>query len=270
MNGVIPNTISRLNGLPLEHTLNLGLNGATPFVMLRNFKIYLKKYNAPERLDIVITPMMFEEYYCTAKDFEKIWLGHHQWSVLEKEGVTNSYFFPAMLFWQCLRFDQQEIFRQYHFNLLATRQSRGFQPNYENGIQGELKKNYFPRIDENFSWSQQQFNCLQEIIFLANASHTRIYFVLTPLRRDLYVQYLEKSHLFLGLEMMLKSLGPQIWLGSMDPACFNLENENFLNPDHLTNVGAEKFTRRIYASVQKHKDMSPQKLLNLLQIKAIP
>ncbi len=248
MNAIIPSRISQLRAKGNQYSLNLGLNGTTPFHMHHNLTQYAKKFPFPNEVDIVITPLMLTEYLYYKLDYEKIWLKKEQWNLLEKnEGITNSYFFPAMLFYENLHFDHLKIFKEYHFNLNQTRSNRGFQPIPEGVFKKEDLSENFPHISQGFSWAHQQINYLKKIKELSKQHNTQVRYILTPLHQDLYNYYSTHKHTLLELDRLLKeTLGDITYLGSFNPQKFKLEEKHFINPDHLTINGARLFTNSTY------------------------
>ena len=260
MNGIIPNLIAQIQGKPKDHVLNLGMNGGTPFSMLRNLELYVDKFPFPERIDIVLTPAMIQEYYLVEKDYEKIWLSKQQWDIIEDEKkIANSYFFPAMIFWQACRFDSRHIFLEYHYNLQTTRERRGFQPNYEKIYQFEFKPLLLPQVKKHFSWSEQQLDALKRIQDLSTANNATVNYLITPIHPELFKAYqnsvtLNEPNGLPKLEKQLKArLGDIQVEGSLSPHDFHLKHEHFINGDHLTFNGARIFTTALYQFPKQHR-----------------
>jgi hypothetical protein len=248
MNGIIPKQIEALRNWSEGSVLNLGLNGASPVVMLRNLNLYLQRFPFPERIDLVLTPSMLEERYHVKQDYEKVYLTLLQWKVLKEEvGAVNSYFFPSMLFWQACHFDKMEIFRQYHFDLKSTRESQGFQPNYEHPYVYQFSPQQLPKLDSIFGWSKPQMSCLRQIQELAIQHNSTLRYLVTPVHPMLYEHYKAQPQLLLGLELLLKTTLGEIKIeGSLNPHVFGLEHQHFINGDHLTLKGAKSYTEKMY------------------------
>lgn len=247
MNAVIPALVAEQVGLAEGEVLNLGTNGGTPFVMHRNLELYLQRFPSPKTIDVVITPVMLVEYHHVHKEYEKIWLNWEQWRALEKEGIVNSYAFPAMLFWQSLNFDPMKDFRDYHWSLADTRRNRGFQPIYEQKYSFELRPNDFPRRFGPFGWSEHQLDHLERIFRRGRELGAEVRAVLTPIHPLLYEVYVERAEELKGLEREIRRrLGKVKRIGSMNPGDYAMEHQHFINSDHVGIGGARRFSRGAY------------------------
>lgn len=274
MNAIMPERIANDHQRPISDFLNLGMNGATPFFMYRNLKLYLDKFSQhprPERIDVVLTPIMFQEALMGKINYEKIWLSFSQWQQLQRdENITNSYFFPAMLFWESLEFDPKHNFLKYHFDLQQTRQNRGFQPNYEKPYTGDIRKRDTPNLNGSLSWSERQILYLKAIQEICQSNDIELYFVLTPLYSKLHQHYQNHPAWFEGLEKrLLAHLGPVKFIGSTSPTDFGLDHRHFINPDHLSISGARIFTEKVYADLEQHSQI-PNSSFDLLHEKTWP
>ena len=262
MNSTIPNLIHQQNNLGPNHTLNLGMNGVTPIVMLVNLKRYLERFPPPERVDLSITPAMITESYHAAKNYEKIFLTWEQWRKWKhKENLTlaNSYFFPSMLFWNCLEIEKNYLFRQYHFTIAEMRSERGFRPIYEHPYTFVMKHNDYPVTNKDFGWSRPQLEALKEIHHLLDSLDVKIYHLLTPLHPKAYEIYLKQGQSLEELEHLLKEyLKPRAILGNFNPQPYGLTHDHFFNADHITISGARLFTSHVYGDIQAHSKLPVQ------------
>jgi hypothetical protein len=248
MNSVIPQRVMAENPSNHRSVLNLGMNGCTPFGMMRNLNLYLQRFSSPKRVDITITPALLQEGYYVRCDYEKIWLSWKQWWSLQDEGVSNSYFFPSMMFWESLKFRRRYLFREYHFDLRQTRAMLGFQPNYEAPQRAyHLHERDLPKITTLFPWSLRQILILKQMADRVKALGGRVNFLVTPLHPILYDAMLKESAMD-DLEMILNEhLGDDASvLGDISPHAYGLDARHFINGDHLTYEGARRFTSAVY------------------------
>jgi len=267
MNSIMPNRIHKENELEANHSLNLGMNGVTPIIALANLKRYLKRFPPPERVDLAITPSMFTEAYHVAKGYEKIYLSWGQWEHSQKwknknrPKITNSYFFPAMLFWSNLNFNRNYLFRQYHFTLDEMRTTRGFRPIYERSHSIEIRRTVLPLINKHFGWSHPQLAALRKTHQLLDDLGVKIYHLITPLHPKAYVIFEEDDAALKELELLLsQTVSPRPVLGSLNPTPLGLTHENFFNADHITVSGARKFTSKVYGNMTEHHELPTQQI----------
>jgi hypothetical protein len=264
MNAIIPKQICQHGKLPQGSVLNLGFNGATPFFMYRNLKLYLERFPFPKRIDIVFTPVMLQESILHKTDHEKIWLNLKQWNILSSRGeVNHSYFFPSMMFWESCQWDPMKLFKQYHFDLGQTRARRGYQPINVSTYYEKEQEAYFPHLSPDFPWSRGQVAILKKMVDMAHEHSCAVYFVLTPFHPKLFKAYHSRSEVLKGLEELFHhELGELTFIGSMNPEHYDLQQEHFHNPDHLNSKGARVFTQMCYNNLKDHRRRTKTSLLD--------
>lgn len=266
MNSLACPLISKMNHLDGDAVVNFGMNGATGFEIANSYKKYVARFGHPEKLYLSLTPELCYENTYVKKEYEKILLSWEQWKVLENEdGISNNYFFPINIFFSSLQFSSMLKFKQYHFQLDATRKNRGYQPSVHVEFdKDKIPSRFYPQRRDLFPISRFQMQALADIQTMAQKNGTEFFIVLTPLYESLY-QFRKENEKDQAdfIQLFNELFSPVRVVGSTNPAVYGLKYDHFINFDHLAASGAELYTAKAFSDLKAHEKLRAKKLESL-------
>lgn len=265
MNDVVPNIITDLSDLKRGEVINLGMNGASIVESKVSYDKYVERFGHPEKVYYVVTPLFFYDSFLFKKNYEKIFLNLSQWRALQDKGYPNHYFFPVALFFKSLEFHQDYNFRDYHFDLNMTRANYGFQPNISAEFSKEVTSRFIPEKDEVFGLSEPLMSTLRDWVQTLDQNKVELVLLKAPYHKVLYHEYLNQPQLFQDFfDLASEIFGPRVILGSYNPDDFSMQDQHFLNLDHLSSRGAQVYTKTVFENYAEHTHLSKRVLSNTL------
>ncbi|MCD4667382.1 MAG: hypothetical protein K8R44_02100 [Sulfurimonas sp.] len=250
----------------INEIFNIGAGAASPYAMYITYKKNSIKF---KNLDLVyydLSPHMLSEKYFMYLKYEKIFLNYKQWnyfmkfhsSYLKKYHINiNLYFFPIIIFIYSCEFSRK-IFsgRNNGFDPLNHKKFVSTQPN-------TLKK-YIYEPYEVFPISEFQIKHLAKLKHEIENNGSKFILFLSPTYSwyEFYKKELSQYDDKL-IKLLNMHLGNTIVLGSLNSDIYNLEYNSFYDDTHLSEKGANNFTRNIFHDIDKHNNLEAIEIKNL-------
>lgn len=263
MNSIIANDVARMNNMQAGDVVNLGMNQATPFEAHVSLQKYRARFGPPQAVYYTMTARFFYQGYQVEKDYERIFLSLAQWRELACAGISNNYFFPFNIWLNSLHFQPRHKLSQFQLSTEKTIQNNGYQVQYHHDFDKEnLRPVFFPHPRRDLfpvsAFQVQHFKAMAEE---CQRDGIPFFVVLTPVYATLYQNEHQHPERYADLLQTLNAGMPGYRVvGSMNPAAYQLSYEHFINQDHLSDTGAQIYTRMVFADLRQQAALSPAPL----------